>query len=354
MIDFRYHIVSLISVFLALAVGIVLGAGPLRDYIADSLSGQVSQLREESERLRGELEQVNDDLADANSFISGASDSLTRETLPGYTVSLITLPGSDSADLTAVSDTLSEAGASVLNIVEVTDTFTDPAKRAFRSGIAANASPYMDPEPSDDASAESVLGAALGQALTNYDPAEPQRPSEDASAIMELLRSSELVSADGEIQPTMLTVVIASASAAAEEIGAAELGLVKGLDPAAGLVAGEQGEGTLVHLIRSDSEAAQTITTTDSLSTTVGLILLPRALAVVVSGEHGSYGFGDGADAVFPPNVDISAPEPVEPAGDEEEDEDPQGADGQEGAEGDDPQAFGAARPALVPDGVLL
>ena len=29
MIDFRYHIVSIVSIFMALAVGIVLGAGPL-------------------------------------------------------------------------------------------------------------------------------------------------------------------------------------------------------------------------------------------------------------------------------------------------------------------------------------
>ena len=29
-IDFRYHLVSVVSIFLALAVGIVLGAGPLQ------------------------------------------------------------------------------------------------------------------------------------------------------------------------------------------------------------------------------------------------------------------------------------------------------------------------------------
>ena len=43
-IDFRYHIVSLISVFLALAVGIALGAGPLKETIGDTLTGQVEQL----------------------------------------------------------------------------------------------------------------------------------------------------------------------------------------------------------------------------------------------------------------------------------------------------------------------
>ena len=34
----RYHLVSLVSVFLALAVGIALGAGPLKDPISEGLS----------------------------------------------------------------------------------------------------------------------------------------------------------------------------------------------------------------------------------------------------------------------------------------------------------------------------
>ena len=55
-IDFRYHIVSLISVFLALAVGIALGAGPLKETIGDTLTGQVEQLRGEKDALRAELD----------------------------------------------------------------------------------------------------------------------------------------------------------------------------------------------------------------------------------------------------------------------------------------------------------
>ena len=55
-IDFRYHIVSLISVFLALAVGIALGAGPLKETIGDTLTGQVDALRAEKDELRTELD----------------------------------------------------------------------------------------------------------------------------------------------------------------------------------------------------------------------------------------------------------------------------------------------------------
>ena len=49
MIDFRYHLVSLVAVFLALSVGIVLGAGPLKGKIdsgvSSTLTNEVAALR---------------------------------------------------------------------------------------------------------------------------------------------------------------------------------------------------------------------------------------------------------------------------------------------------------------------
>ena len=58
MIDFRYHLVSLISVFLALAVGVVLGAGPLQSSLGNALNDQVASLREDRNATQGKLEQT--------------------------------------------------------------------------------------------------------------------------------------------------------------------------------------------------------------------------------------------------------------------------------------------------------
>ena len=44
MIDFRYHLVSLISVFLALAVGVVLGAGPLQNSLGTALNDKAAAM----------------------------------------------------------------------------------------------------------------------------------------------------------------------------------------------------------------------------------------------------------------------------------------------------------------------
>ena len=46
MISFRYHIVTLVSVFLALAVGVALGGGPLKGEVDNTLVEQVKNDRE--------------------------------------------------------------------------------------------------------------------------------------------------------------------------------------------------------------------------------------------------------------------------------------------------------------------
>lgn len=96
MIDFRYHLVSLISVFLALAVGIILGAGPLKESISNQLTGQVEQLRQEKDDLRSEA----DALALRNDRLNEYIDAVSRRT---------------------VHDVLSERRVAIIQVSDVSD-----------------------------------------------------------------------------------------------------------------------------------------------------------------------------------------------------------------------------------------
>jgi hypothetical protein len=62
-IDFRYHVVSIVAVFIALAVGIVLGSGPLKDDISGFLEDRTEQLAQEKVELQGEVSALRQDLA---------------------------------------------------------------------------------------------------------------------------------------------------------------------------------------------------------------------------------------------------------------------------------------------------
>ena len=52
MINFRYHVVSLTAVFLALAVGLVLGSTVLNGPMLDALENRVNNLGRDNRQLR--------------------------------------------------------------------------------------------------------------------------------------------------------------------------------------------------------------------------------------------------------------------------------------------------------------
>jgi hypothetical protein len=94
MLDFRYHALSLVAVFLALAVGLLLGiavgdaglVSSARENIESSLRGDVRASRAEAADLRGELErrqnyekQIYPDLVAGLLFLGGADDAVVDE-----------------------------------------------------------------------------------------------------------------------------------------------------------------------------------------------------------------------------------------------------------------------------------
>ena len=66
MVNFRFHIVSLIAVFLAIGLGILMGSAVVKGAIVDRLDREIDQVRKESDNLRNANRQTNDDLDRAN------------------------------------------------------------------------------------------------------------------------------------------------------------------------------------------------------------------------------------------------------------------------------------------------
>ena len=99
MIDFRYHLVSIVAIFLALAIGIVLGAGPLK---GTSTSTLTSRSTSSARRTSSCATQIVD-LPRQNEFSAG--DTSSTEIAAGcwparsaaQTVVLVALPGADDA-----------------------------------------------------------------------------------------------------------------------------------------------------------------------------------------------------------------------------------------------------------------
>ena len=310
MIDFRYHIVSLISVFLALAVGIALGAGPLEATIGNTLTEQVAALRAEKDALRDDLSTVGALSEDRADYVDAASDDLLAGVLP-RDVAVVTLPHADDDVVAAVVRRLGQAGGTVTARVAITELWIDPDERTFRSSLVGNLAAYLDPGPAPDASTDAVLGLALARALTAPAPEDPGSLGDDAGLLLDVLTSGELVSvAVTPSRPADAVVVIGAPAGSATDADEAVAALVEMVDALAGesegvVVGGDATtRGGIVPAVRA-SEVADRVASVDTIADITGQVSVPRALAAAIAGDVGHYGSTGSAADVLPPRVSL-------------------------------------------------
>lgn len=322
MIDFRYHLVSLISVFLALAVGIVLGAGPLRDVISDQLTGQVEVLREEKDALQFEIDDNRQTIADDTAFIEATAPAVLEDALPGYRVAVVTAPGV-AADVTAaVAARLEESGAEITARAELTDAWAAVDDADTRSAVADEVRAATG--LSGSAEVEQVLGTALGLALTDASTDDPRAFSEDATTVIDELAAGgqPLLREDGTLAPADLVLVLtapreepapdATPDPDLEEVSATWAVSLAALAVQSPTVVAGYAQIDTDLLVRVRGE--RIITTVDGLGSVAGQVTVPLALAAVVAEEEASpYGFGIGAQQPLPPLQELDGPAALEP-----------------------------------------
>lgn len=343
MIDFRYHLVSLISVFLALAVGIALGAGPLEQSIGDTLTGQVDQLRQERADLRTELDRTQADLTRSEAALEDVADDLLDDVLGERRVAVVEIADVEPEVREAVVERLEQAGGTVSATVQVTAAWTDPSQLAFRQSLAGRLVEYLDPQPSDDAGTGTELAEALAQGLTSARPEDPDALSESATLLLDLLREGGLVAFDGDVRaPADAVVVLAGPTVSATEVQAEEAAqqtaepedveeqeqLLEGLLGAAQQIStavqvrsagavvagGDLVDPGLVQRLRADDATVDLVSTVESVQRVSGQVAVPLALAARISGTVGHFGTGESATGLMPPRVVlptvVRAPEP--------------------------------------------
>jgi hypothetical protein len=311
-IDFRYHLVSIVSIFLALAVGILLGAGPLQEDLGKTLSNQVSTLRKEKGVLRSQLDLAKAQVDASDKFVTAVAPALTQSRLGGRSAVVVTLPGTDASLVTDVTKALTSSGATVSGTVKVQDAWTDPAKRSFRDQLLSSLAPLVGLEQVSG-SLDSRMGALLARALVVDRVSDADQPSTRATQALTGLKEAGLATFDGDgPAPATLAVVVAptpdgKASADQQKTDlAAWVALAAQLDEASNgtVVVGDDAASTsggLVRALRADDAVATKVSTVDDIAAAMGRIALVYALRQQMAGEAGQYGVGESASALLPP-----------------------------------------------------
>ncbi len=112
----RYHATSLIAVFLALAVGILVGAEFGGDALTDTRRDLESSLVGNLQDARSRSDELGAQLGQANEFADRVYPVLTRGRLEGARIAIVAVGGLPSEDSDAIEEALAPTGATLVGV----------------------------------------------------------------------------------------------------------------------------------------------------------------------------------------------------------------------------------------------
>ena len=132
MINFRFHLVSLVAVFLALALGVVVGSTVIDKAIVDRLSSQIDSVKKRADEQRAENRTLRDQMKGLETFIAQSQPQVVGRRLNQVAVTVVAVRGVPAEDVRGAVDILRQAGALVPGVLWIEDPFTapEPAARA--------------------------------------------------------------------------------------------------------------------------------------------------------------------------------------------------------------------------------
>jgi hypothetical protein len=320
MIDFRYHLVSIVAVFLALAIGIVLGSTELQGTTIDALRLSSSQLNKELNASNGQRDSYEQQLGIYQQFVQTAEPRLLANDLPGDRIVLVTEPGASSTVISGIKQAAGLAGASVTGEVALQPAFND-LSGATQSSLyqlnndLASSDQTTLATPSDQQTANQQQAAQLIAtailATTTAGETQGGISAADGQTLLAAYAQAGYLTTSGSpyADRATLAVIVTPATAPADGQNdpanqvllavAQEFATLSAATIVVGSTAGSAASGSAISVLRSSSVSSQ-VSSVDNADTVVGQVSTMWALANQLGGaKANSYGIS-GASPVSP------------------------------------------------------
>jgi hypothetical protein len=335
-IDFRYHLVSIVAVFLALAIGIVVGAIALQPHVADVLNRESNVEKHEISSERAKIGNLQNELNSGQAFAQASAPLLLADLLTGQKVVLVTAPGADGSTISGITSALELAGAKVTGQAQLQPAFFNTSASTENS-LDALAQKVAPPtvSPGDQTSVSSLSAQIAGQqdaaeviapALVSSDGTD--LPASQAEAILSgfaqqgylQVNPSKGYTASALSQATLAVVVIpASPPASGDDSDPANQALLAlaeqlNLQSRGVVLAGSlpgSGSGSAIDELVNGNTGIQ-VSTVDNANTEQGQITVAQALSYLLAGKKAAaYGVYAGAvPSPAPPPSPTPTPTP--------------------------------------------
>ena len=303
MIDFRYHLVSIIAVFLALAIGLAVGSTALSGKAVEFLNSRERNAVADNASLRNANDALTKQLAADQAFAQAASRRLLQGLLAHEKVVLVVAPGADNSVTNGVATALREAGATVTGEVNLSQSFltTTGANETNLTQLAQNLAAKTGLAPPTQSLSQIAGQQAVAQLLTASlvdGPAGTGALSAKATAdIMTGLEQYGFVSAAAMPAPANLAVLVAPGGpptqSGSEVLVAVATELKQGSDGT--VMAGASESVGSNSVIYNENISTDPVSTVDNAETEFGQIMVAQALRYLLEGKQpAEYGISSG------------------------------------------------------------
>jgi hypothetical protein len=276
----RYHATSLIAVFLALAVGILIGAEFGGDALTQTRKNLENSLVGNLQDARSHVEDLNGELGNANEFDEKVYPVLTRDRLQGQRIALIAFGNLPGEITSAVEDALGPTGAKLVGVGVVrepvdTSSLSDELSATRFSEVAT------DPEEMNE------LGTGVGRQIVI------------GGTLPEVVRGGLFTHASGEFGPVDSVIVVRDQPEGMGPVqrstaNALETSMVRGMTATNVPIVGV--ETTTAEPSSIGFFQANDLSTVDDVDTTAGQL----ALVYAASGDKGNFGVKSSAERLLP------------------------------------------------------
>ncbi len=133
MINFRFHLVSLIAVFLAMGLGILVGSTVVDQVIVDRLDQEIRSVSHESSQLKSDNSALNDQVSKLNDFLHKSAAYAVQQRLAAVPVAIIAEKGVDTGAVSAVLVSARAAGANVPGVLWLDDKWRLDSTKDLRA-----------------------------------------------------------------------------------------------------------------------------------------------------------------------------------------------------------------------------
>lgn len=313
MISLRQHALSLAAVFLALAVGVVLGSGFLSDTLLSSLRDEKRDLNAQISGLNDQKNVLNEKLSAANNFDTQLAGRIVHDALGGKTVVVFRTPDAKDDDVAAVTKFIGQAGGTVTGTVSLTQEFVE-ANSAEKLQTVVNSSvlpagQQLSTKLVDQGSqAGDLMGIAL---LANANPAVPAVDDIQRNTVLAALRDTGFITyqATDHMGAANAALVVTGGSlpqdAGNKGVSVARFSAALAPHGSGTLLAGRDGSatgGAAVAVTRADAGMNSAVSTVDDVDAAPGRITAVLGLHDLLGGGHaGQYGTGHGATSITVP-----------------------------------------------------